>query len=111
MIENLKAVPGLARGRHIEQRQQNSSDDLKQKHHERGAAEDVSPARALARDTVLERVADGFRKLQTRLEPGAKLFDYAHGDFPPEMLIRREVGAPVVGISPAWINRFPCSTL
>ena len=44
VIENLQAVPGLSRGGHVDQRKQNSGDDLKQENGERGAAEDVKPA-------------------------------------------------------------------
>ena len=111
VIENLQAVPCFSRGGHIKEREQNAGDKLEHEHRERGAAENVSPACGLARDRVLHGLPDRRGKLQARIEPVAHFLDQAHGGFPAEMLIRLAVGAPVVGISPAWINRFPCSTL
>jgi hypothetical protein len=104
VVENLQAVPGFSRGGHVK-------DKLEQEHNERRAAKYVGPACALPRDLVLQCLPNRCGKLHSRFEPGAQLLDQPHDDVPDEMLIRRAVGAPGVGISPAWINRLPCSTL
>ena len=59
VIESLQAVPGLSRGRHVNQRKKNSGDDLKKENGERGAAEDVKPTCGITRD----RVRRPFREL------------------------------------------------
>ena len=108
VIENLQAVPGLSRGRHVNQRKQNAGDDLKQENGERGAAEDVKPARGITRDRVPGRFANRRAKLEALVEPGADSSDQAHGGLTPLIFA---VGLPVVGISPPLMKSFPSSIL
>ena len=93
VIENLQTVPCLARGRHVKESQQNSSDNLEHEHRECGAAEDVSPARRLARDRMLHGLANRCRQAEGAASNQAPTsFDQAHGGLPAEILIRRAVG-------------------
>ena len=69
MIESLQAIPGFAGGRHVDQREQDAGNDLQHEDDERGAAENVEPARGFARHSMLQRLADWRRKLQPRVEP------------------------------------------
>ncbi len=110
MIEDLQAVPCFSGRGCIKEGEKNTSDDLQHEHHERGAAEHVSPTCGLARDRVLQRFLNRFAELKPLLEPIAHVFDQAHGGLLTEMFIRLAVGAPVVGMSPAWISKLPCST-
>ena len=112
MIEDLQAVPSLSGGGHIKKCEKNAGDNLETEHSQRGATKDVGPTRRSPRDPVLKDIIPDRRgELKPRIEPVSDLLDQAHGDLPAEMFIRRAVGAPVVGISPAWINKLPCSTL
>ena len=44
VIQRLKAVPRLPRRRHVDQRQQNSGDQLQEEDRQRSAAEHIQPA-------------------------------------------------------------------
>ena len=58
MVENLQTVPGFSGGGHIEEGEQNASDNLKPEHSERGAAKNVRPAGCFARYRVGHRFPD-----------------------------------------------------
>ena len=69
VVEELQAVPGFGGRRNIDQRQHDAGEDLENEERQRGAAEDVPPARRLARNGMRHRVADGAADLQPLLEP------------------------------------------
>src|SRR5271154_1083288 len=108
VIQSLQAAPCFARRGHINQRQQNSRHQLKQKNCERGAPEDVEPARRVSRHGMLSSLANGCRELQTVVKPFADLLDHAHGSFSDDRLA---TGSPGVGNCPALIVSTPFSTL
>src|SRR5580692_3895597 len=106
MVENLQTIPGFSRRGHIEEGEENASDNLKPERCERGAAKDVSPACRFPRDWVLHRLPDRRRQLKALIEPVTHFWDHAHGGFPRDMFIRFATGAPVVGILPALMSNF-----
>ena len=69
VIENVEAVPGFARRGNINQSQQNTGEDLQKEQRERGAAEDVPPARRVARHRMQHGVLHRRFELQAPLEP------------------------------------------
>ena len=71
VIQILQAVPGFGGGGHIDQRQHDAGDHLQDEDGQRGAAEDVPPARRLARHRMRHRIADRAADLQPPLEPVA----------------------------------------
>src|SRR5215475_1438570 len=99
MIQRLQAAPRFAGRWHINQREQDSRDELQNKDSERSAAEDVPPASSVSRYRMLNGFADRCRQLQTLVEP---LSDFAnhetHGGFSP---VSDAIAAPGVGNSPA----------
>ena len=111
VIENLEAIPCFSRGGHVKEGEENAGDELEHKDCERGAAKYISPACRSARDRMLHRFSDRRGELKPLIEPVAHFPDQAHGGLPVEMLISFAVGAPVVGIWPASINRLRWSTL
>ena len=69
VIEDLKAVPGFSGRRHINERQKNAGDKLQNEDSQRRAAENIEPACGLARDRVLDRLANRRAKLKPQVEP------------------------------------------
>jgi hypothetical protein len=94
MIQGLQAAPGFAGRRHINKSQQNSRDQLQEKHGERSAAEDIEPACRVARHGMLDGFANGRSELQAVVEPFANVLDHAHGGFSE---VRLATGSPGVG--------------
>ena len=107
VIQDLQAAPGLARGRHVHEGEQDAGDDLEDEDGERGAAEDVEPARRLAGHRVRHRRPDRRAELEALIEPVAHALDQAHDGFSAATAATR----PGVGISPALMKRFPASIL
>ena len=70
VIENVQAVPRLARRGDIDQSQQNAGEDLQEEQRERRAAKDVPPACGLARNLVQHGVLDRAFELKAALKPG-----------------------------------------
>ena len=81
MIQSLQAAPCLAGRGHVNQRQQNSGDQLQNEDGERGAAKHVEPARRVARHGMFGGFANRRRELQAMVEPFANFRDQAHGGF------------------------------
>ena len=81
MIQSLQAAPCFAGRGHINQRQQNSGDNLQKKDGERGAAKDVEPARRVSRHGMFSGLANRRCELQAMVEPFADSLDQAHGGF------------------------------
>ena len=70
VVENVQTVPCFPRGRHIDQSQQNTGEDLQEEQREGRAAEDVPPACGIARNLVEHSVLDRTFELKAPLEPG-----------------------------------------
>src|SRR6267378_2375171 len=107
MIEGLEAIPCFSRRRHINQRKQYAGNNLEHETSKRGAAENIEPARSLARNRMRGGLANWCAKLQPQIEPLADYLDQAHG-------VSARVGFPArpgVGISPALMRSFPFSIL
>ena len=62
-------------------------------------------------DGVRYRVPDRRSEIESLIEPVTHLLDQAHDGLPTVIFVRLAVGEPVVGISPASMSRFPCSSL
>ena len=62
-------MPGFRGGGHVDEREQNASDNLKQENHESSAAENIEPARGFAWNGMLCSFTDGAAKLQARIHP------------------------------------------
>src|SRR5882672_8620182 len=107
VIQSLKAIPGLPGGGHVNQRQQDSGDNLEYKNNERGAAKHVEPAGGFARDGMLRSFAKGGTHLQASIEPIANCLNQTHFCI-PELMMEEEPG---VGTSPAFMKIFPSSIL
>ncbi len=71
MIQGLQAAPCFASRGNINKRQQNSGDDLQEENGERGATEDVEPARRISRDRMFGDLANRRCELQAVVEPFA----------------------------------------
>ncbi len=69
VIERLQTVPCLSRRRHIDQRKQYARDNLEHQNGERGAAENIEPARGLPRNLVEGHLTNGCAELQSQIEP------------------------------------------
>ena len=69
VIEKLQAIPGLAGGRYVDQRQQNTGYDLQAEQHHGGAAENIPPACATRRDRMLRRLHNRLCEPQPALQP------------------------------------------
>jgi hypothetical protein len=78
VVENLKAVPCLACGRHVNQRKENSSTNLENKNDKSGAAENIEPTRRIARNGVLRGFAQRLSDLEARIQPITDLPDQTH---------------------------------
>ncbi len=109
VIEGLQAVPGFSGGGNVDEGEQDAGDDLQNEDGKGGAAENVEPAGGLARYGMLDGFANGFRELQTLVEPVGNVLDQAHGDFPE--ILTSAVGLPGVGNSPALMRRLLPSIL
>ena len=69
MVENVQAVPCLAAGRDIDERQQNAGEDLQEQQRECGAAKDVKPARRASRNGMQDSVFYRGLELKALLTP------------------------------------------
>ncbi len=69
VIQSLQAVPGFSRRGHIDQSQENAGYDLKDENRQRRAAEDIPPARGLARHRMLHHLPDWPPKLKALIKP------------------------------------------
>src|ERR1700688_2158887 len=107
MIQRLEAAPRLACRRHINQREQYSSDNLDHEARERGAAENIEPAGGFTRNGMLGRLSNRRAQLQAQIEPLPEFADQTHVAPPRAGLAAR----PGVGIAPALIRSFPSSIL
>src|SRR5580698_2543403 len=108
MIQRLQTVPGFSGGRNVEQREQNSGDDLQPENYECAAAENVEPARRTFRHGMVHRLAQRRGDLQPRVEPRADVVDYAHR-LPVEPMFAAL--PPGVGSEPASMKSWPFSIL
>ena len=59
VIEDLQAVPCLSRGGHINEREKNPGDNLKNENGQGGAAENIKPACGIARNRCVGRFPNG----------------------------------------------------
>ncbi len=71
VIQKLKAVPCLGGAGNVDQRQHDAGKNLENENGQGSAAEDVEPARRLARHWMFGSVADGSADLQPLLKPVA----------------------------------------
>jgi hypothetical protein len=71
VIQRLQAVPCLSGGRHVDQSEQDASDDLQDEDRESSAAKNIEPAGGLARNNMLGGLTDGGGELQALVEPFA----------------------------------------
>ncbi len=82
VVEELEARPGLARGRRVDEREQDAGDDLQHEEHGGGGAEDVPPAGAAGRCGMGGGLGDGLLETETALKPvvdaGDALLEVAH---------------------------------
>ena len=62
VVEELEAVPGVAGGGRVDEREQDAGHDLKNENDGGGAAEDVPPAGGVGRDLVLGRFDERARR-------------------------------------------------
>src|SRR5271154_1254466 len=108
MIQGLQAAPCFAGRRYIDERQENSSDQLQKKYGESGAAKNIEPASRVARHGMLRCFANRRCQLQAMIEPFSDLLDHAHGGF---SVVRLATGSPGVGSCPASIVSTPFSIL
>src|ERR1700751_3429502 len=82
MIQYLQARPCGTGRWYVNERQQNTGDDLQQQQHKTCTAEDVPPARSLARDRMLCGLLDEALELHTALYPIVGLLVPGHGRIP-----------------------------
>ena len=77
VVEELEAVPRLARGRRVNQRKQNAGHDLQHEQHRGGAAKDIPPACAAGRNGMRRRVHGRLAEAEAMLEPVV----HSHAEF------------------------------
>src|SRR5579884_2342364 len=106
MIKQVKAVPGLRRGRNVNNREHDPGDYLEDKNRERRAAKNVPPTRGTFRDHVQRSLFYRPFKLDAPLYPVIELFGPLHGEISWINCARLES----VGIWPALMNSLPFST-
>src|SRR5262249_2094486 len=107
VVQRLEAGPRLSGGGDVDESEEDPGHELQRKDGQRGAAEHVPPARAVARHRMLGRVADRRGQLQTGVEPGEEPREIrAHGGLPPASAAT----PPGVGSAPAWMSSWPFST-
>src|SRR5580658_952335 len=112
MIQNLQAVPRLARRRHVDEGEKNSRDQLQPKSRHRRAAENISPARRFARNRMVHGLAHWRAELEPLIDPLADAANQAHGRCP--LICTRDLFAaerPGVGNSPALMCTVPSTIL
>src|SRR5262249_48107288 len=107
VVQRLQAVPRLGRGRHVDEREQDTGQELQYEDDECSATEHVPPARGAAGHRMPGRVPDRRGELEPGVEPCADLRELqAHGGLPVES----NAMPPGVGSSPAWITSAPPTT-
>jgi hypothetical protein len=110
VVEDLKAVPGFTSGGNIDQGEENSGEDLKDKHDKGGAPENVKPARRIAWNGVLCGFTESLANLEARIQPIAYQSDQTHRRV-SKVTSDDHFFWPGVGISPPLMNSFPSSIL
>ena len=104
VVEGLQAVPGLVGRRHVDEREADAGDDLEHEERQRGAAEDVPPARRAARHAdASAAVADRRAPSCSRcVEPVARPRG-SGARRAPSACERSPSAPPSVGICRRWI--------
>ena len=83
VVQRLQAAPRLPSRGNVDERQENSGDELQQEDRQRRAAEYVEPTCRVSRHWMLRSFANGSRQLQAMVEPLSDLCDQAHVFFFP----------------------------
>ena len=72
MVQNVEAVPRLARGGNVDQRQKNAGEDLQKEQRESSAAKDVPPACSVARNRMQSGLFNRAFELEARARASRK---------------------------------------
>ena len=79
VVEDLQALEGLVRRRHVDEGEADAGDDLQHEEDHARAAEDVPPARGAAGHGVRRGFVDGGAHLEALVQPRPHGADQAHG--------------------------------
>ena len=100
VVQHLEALPGAGGRGHVDRRQADAGDHLDHEQDERSAAEDIPPARGLARDAVPGHLGERRADSEPLIEPLAELAQH---------LRRAPTASGAVRPAPAAARPVPCT--